>query len=111
MHNCSGQTSAPIIETGQVEFFSSHLSSFTSQSVAFKKVFSPKFDDFYVPCICQVRVTMDDLDLWCCVCVTSFERQLTTFFYSLKGDLSALGFQQRDLNFSVPQGGFHSHTL
>ena len=34
----------------------------------------------YVPCIytaCQVRITVGDSGLCCCVCVTSFERELT----------------------------------
>ena len=43
---------------------------------------------------CQVRVTVGDSGLCCCVCVTSFERLLTPLFvYSGTGALGVVLFQ------------------
>ena len=92
MHNCSGQTSAPIIETGQVEFFSSHLSSFTSQSVAFKKVFSPKFDDV----LCTLHLPGESYhgrlrSLVLCLC-DFFRAPVNYLFLFFKGRFVSSGF-------------------
>ena len=43
--------------------------------------------------VCQVRVTVGDSGLFCCVRVTSFDRQLTPFVYTVLFFVSCFFFQ------------------